>query len=207
MKKFGMIFLAITLMLTGCGKDNKKESNTIIIENTSNKLSQEQANKYAKSIQTIIVETYIGINSIENFKVIFEDEKDKIDKINVTVESDWTVIRKPEENPVILGMKEEIKALKNEKEKQLAEEIMEGFLKEFEAEYQKTQRIKEKLVLEKKASEKEEYEIFYPEIIDGKSTLYPMKEYYDKNFKEDVEQRKELGHNTLLERLSLENVN
>ena len=78
MKKFGMIFLAITLMLTGCGKDNKKESNTIIIENTSNKLSQEQANKYAKSIQTIIVETYIGINSIENFKVIFEDEKDKI---------------------------------------------------------------------------------------------------------------------------------
>ena len=60
------------------------------------------------------------------------------------------------------------------------------------------------MILEKRDSKEGEYEVFYPEEINGKITLYPMKEYYDENFKEDFEQRKELGRTTLLERLGLE---
>ena len=201
MKKFWIIVLASILILTGCSQEDEKVNDNIIIENTSNKLSENEAVKYAKDIQKIMMETYKGINSLENFKFIFEDGKNGID---VTVESDWTTIRKPEENPILLGMKEEVEKLKDEKEKKMAEELVEGFLKEFEGEYQTTQRIEEKLILEKRDSKEGEYEVFYPEEINGKITLYPMKEYYDENFKEDFEQRKELGRTTLLERLGLE---
>lgn len=201
MKKFWIIVLASILILIGCSQEDEKVNDNIIIENTSNKLSENEAVKYAKDIQKIMMETYKGINSLENFKFIFEDGKNGID---VTVESDWTTIRKPEENPILLGMKEEVEKLKDEKEKKMAEELVEGFLKEFEGEYQTTQRIEEKLILEKRDSKEGEYEVFYPEEINGKITLYPMKEYYDENFKEDFEQRKELGRTTLLERLGLE---
>lgn len=201
MKKFWIIVLASILILTGCSQEDEKVNDNIIIENASNKLSENEAVKYAKDIQKIMMETYKGINSLENFKFIFEDGKNGID---VTVESDWTTIRKPEENPILLGMKEEVEKLKDEKEKKMAEELVEGFLKEFEGEYQTTQRIEEKLILEKRDSKEGEYEVFYPEEINGKITLYPMKEYYDENFKEDFEQRKELGRTTLLERLGLE---
>ena len=201
MKKFWIIVLASILILTGCSQEDEKVNDNIIIENTSNKLSENEAVKYAKDIQKIMVETYKGINSLENFKFIFEDGKNGID---ITVESDWTTIRKPEENPILLGMKEEVEKLKDATKKKMAEDFIEDFRKEFEGEYQTTQRIEEKLILEKRDSKEGEYEVFYPEEINGKITLYPMKEYYDENFKEDFEQRKELGRTTLLERLGLE---
>ena len=201
MKKFWIIVLASILILTGCSQEDEKVNDNIIIENTSNKLSENEAVKYAKDIQKIMMETYKGINSLENFKFIFEDGKNGID---ITVESDWTTIRKPEENPILLGMKEEVEKLKDATKKKMAEDFIEDFRKEFEGEYQTTQRIEEKLILEKRDSKEGEYEVFYPEEINGKITLYPMKEYYDENFKEDFEQRKELGRTTLLERLELE---
>ena len=201
MKKFWIIVLASVLILTGCSQEDKKVNDTTIVENTSNQLSEKEAVKYAKDIQKIMVETYKGINSLENFKFIFEDGKNGID---ITVESDWTTIRKPEENPILLGMKEEVEKLKDANKKKMAEDFIEDFRKEFEGEYQTTQRIEEKLILEKRDSKEGEYEVFYPEEINGKITLYPMKEYYDENFKEDFEQRKELGRTTLLERLELE---
>lgn len=201
MKKFWIIVLASVLILTGCSQEDKKVNDTTIVENTSNQLSEKEAVKYAKDIQKIMVETYKGINSLENFKFIFEDGKNGID---ITVESDWTTIRKPEENPILLGMKEEVEKLKDVTKKKMAEDFIEDFRKEFEGEYQTTQRIEEKLILEKRDSKEGEYEVFYPEEINGKITLYPMKEYYDENFKEDFEQRKELGRTTLLERLELE---
>lgn len=201
MKKFWIIVLASVLILTGCSQEDKKVNDTTIVENTSNQLSEKEAVKYAKDIQKIMVETYKGINSLENFKFIFEDGKNGID---ITVESDWTTIRKPEENPILLGMKEEVEKLKDASKKKMAEDFIEDFRKEFEGEYQTTQRIEEKLILEKRDSKEGEYEVFYPEEINGKITLYPMKEYYDENFKEDFEQRKELGRTTLLERLELE---
>ncbi|MBO8462401.1 MAG: hypothetical protein IAC13_00545 [Firmicutes bacterium] len=201
MKKFWIIVLASVLILTGCSQEDKKVNDTTIVENTSNQLSEKEAVKYAKDIQKIMVETYKGINSLENFKFIFEDGKNGID---ITVESDWTTIRKPEENPILLGMKEEVEKLKDATKKKMAEDFIEDFRKEFEGEYQTTQRIEEKLILEKRDSKEGEYEVFYPEEINGKITLYPMKEYYDENFKEDFEQRKELGRTTLLERLELE---
>lgn len=201
MKKFWIIVLASVLILTGCSQEDKKVNDTTIVENTSNQLSEKEAVKYAKDIQKIMVETYKGINSLENFKFIFEDGKNGID---ITVESDWTTIRKPEENPILLEMKEEVEKLKDATKKKMAEDFIEDFRKEFEGEYQTTQRIEEKLILEKRDSKEGEYEVFYPEEINGKITLYPMKEYYDENFKEDFEQRKELGRTTLLERLELE---
>ena len=201
MKKFWIIVLASVLILTGCSQEDKKVNDNTIVENTSNQLSEKEAVKYAKDIQKIMVETYKGINSLENFKFIFEDGKNGID---ITVESDWTTIRKPEENPILLGMKEEVEKLKDATKKKMAEDFIEDFRKEFEGEYQTTQRIEEKLILEKRDSKEGEYEVFYPEEINGKITLYPMKEYYDENFKEDFEQRKELGRTTLLERLELE---
>ena len=201
MKKFWIIVLASVLILTGCSQEDKKVNDTTIVENTRNQLSEKEAVKYAKDIQKIMVETYKGINSLENFKFIFEDGKNGID---ITVESDWTTIRKPEENPILLGMKEEVEKLKDASKKKMAEDFIEDFRKEFEGEYQTTQRIEEKLILEKRDSKEGEYEVFYPEEINGKITLYPMKEYYDENFKEDFEQRKELGRTTLLERLELE---
>ena len=190
MKKFWIIVLASVLILTGCSQEDKKVNDNTIVENTSNQLSEKEAVKYAKDIQKIMVETYKGINSLENFKFIFEDGKNGID---ITVESDWTTIRKPEENPILLGMKEEVEKLKDASKKKMAEDFIEDFRKEFEGEYQTTQRIEEKLILEKRDSKEGEYEVFYPEEINGKITLYPMKEYYDENFKEDLNKEKSLA--------------
>ena len=207
MKKNWIIFLCICsiLSLVGCGFSyNKNKTEDIIINNNSEKLTEKQAEKYAKTIQDITIETQKGIYLIEDFEITFQDGNGEID---VTVESDWTMTRKPEENPVLLGMEEEMEKLEDEQEKEVAQKVIEGFKKELEGDYQENKtkhKVEETLKLIQKDTEKGEYDIFYPEQVDGKITLYPMKEYYDQNYKQDPEQRKELGRKTLLERLEIE---
>ena len=42
-------------------------------------------------------------------------------------------------------------------------------------------------VASKRDSKEGEYEVFYPEEINGKITLYPMKVYYDENFIKEMD--------------------
>ena len=197
--------VVVLLSLVGCASSyNKNETEDIIVNNNSEKLTKKQAKKYAKTIQDIMIETQKGIYSIEDFELTFQDGDGEID---VTVESDWIMTRKPEENPVLLGMEEEMEKLEDEQEKEVAQKVIEGFKKELEGDYQENKtkhKVEETLKLIQKDTEKGEYDIFYPEQVDGKITLYPMKEYYDQNYKEDPEQRKELGRKTLLENLEIE---
>ncbi len=203
MKKLLVICLCSILILVGCNNNSNenKTDDMIEIENNSTELTEEQAKESAKEIQAIMIETYQDIYSFENFKISFSDSDDIID---VNVEVDWIAIRKPEDNPIIQGMKEATKDITDPREKKKSEKIIEGFLKELVGEYKETERISTKLKIEKNG---DNYGIMYPEVKEGETTLYPMKEYYNENFKENVEQRKELGRKTLIERLESEQSN
>lgn len=205
-----IIFFCISIFCISCGKENiEKDSKTetsnddIKIENNCKKLTTEKAREIAEEIREITTETQKDIYSLDNFFIKFENEKEVEGKlmVDITAESDWTIIRKPEENPIIIGMREAQSSLKTEKEKEKAEVFISGFLAEMQEEYdKKTERIPEYLKI-RLDSESESYELLFPEVLNGETTLYSMKEYYDKNYKENRKEKIELGRNTLLEQM------
>ncbi len=130
-----------------------------------------------------------------------ERQKEGKTVIDVTVEVDWTTIRKPEENPVIIGMNEVVESLKTEEEKKKAKVIISGFLAEMEGEYNITERLPHyfRVIFEDRSDLN--YEIFCMQSIKEDTILYPMREYYEKNYKENREERIKLGRETLLENM------
>lgn len=217
MKKFKIlkILLAcfcITFVCIGCSnKKQDKETDLpattteevdtdIDIVNECESLTPDKANAIVKEIREIMIDTQQVANRLENFSMKFENEKKEDGKIiiDITVEADWTTIRKPEDNPIIIGMNQVVEELKTEEEKEKAKVIISGFLAEMEPDYNKTERLPEYLKVRFENEEDSNYELLYPEVLDGKTTLYPMKEYYEENFKENREERIQLGRETLL---------
>jgi hypothetical protein len=225
MKKFNVykimfICLGMGILSIGCSKKNQNEKtdspvNTeevkeeesnqpeteddIEIVNKCDSLTAEKANAIAKEIKEIIVDTQNGVYKIENFTMEFNNEKieDSNIIIDITAESDWTTIRKPEDYPVIMGMNEAVEELDTEEEKEKAKVIISGYVANMEAENTK-ERIPEYLKVKFENKDDMNYELLFPEVLDGKTTLYPMKEYFDEHYKENWEEKKELGRETLL---------
>lgn len=216
MKKFNVLkillpCLCIAFVCIGCS--NKKQDKEIDLQTTTEEtdtdieivnecesLTPDKANAIAKEIREIMIDTQQVANRLENFSMKFENEKKEDGKIiiDITVEVDWTTIRKPEDNPIIIGMIQVVEELKTEEEKEKARVIISGFLAEMEPDYNKTERLPDYLKVRFEDETDLNYELLYPEVLDGKTTLYPMKEYYEENFKENREERIQLGRETLL---------
>ena len=170
----------------------------IICDFTCSALTDDMAVKLGNEVKEIMMDGQEGAYKLDNFTIAFSNQtkKDKDIFIDITVMADWKTIRKPEDSPVIIGMNEVAKELKTKEEIDKANGIISGYIAEMNP-YNKLERLPDYFKVRFIKGNTNKYELLYPERI-GKTTLYPLKEYYNKNFKENKEERMKLGRETLL---------
>jgi lipoprotein len=170
----------------------------IISDFTCSALTDDMAVKLGNEVKEIMTDGQEGAYKLDNFTIAFSNQtkKDKDIFIDITVMADWKTIRKPEDSPVIIGMNEAVKELKTKEEIDKANGIISGYIAEMNP-YNKMERLPDYFKVRFIKGNTNKYELLFPERI-GKTTLYPLKEYYNKNFKENREERMKLGRETLL---------
>ena len=180
-------------------KSATRKNPDIINDFTCSELTDDMAAKIGNEVKEIMIDGQEGAYKLDNFTIAFSNQtkKDKDIFIDITVMADWKTIRKPEDSPVIIGMNEVAKELKTKEEIDKAKEIISGYIAEMNP-YNKMERLPDYFKLRFIKGNTNKYELLFPERIGGKTTLYPLKEYYNKNFKENREERMKLGRETLL---------
>ena len=180
-------------------KPATRKNPDIISDFTCSELTDDMAAKIGNEVKEIMIDGQEGAYKLDNFTIAFSNQtkKDKDIFIDITVMADWKTIRKPEDSPVIIGMNEVAKELKTKEEIDKAKEIISGYIAEMNP-YNKMERLPDYFKLRFIKGNTNKYELLFPERIEGKTTLYPLKEYYNKNFKENREERMKLGRETLL---------
>lgn len=140
------------------------------------------------------------INEIENSRIIYltEETKENAVFIRAVFEADYTVIRKPEDHPMIQGMYEAADELLTEQEKKAADAYIDGHLKELYPLYQQTNRVPLDVVV-KLDADSSGYQLYYPYVENNKEKLKPLHKYAVKNWKEDPKQMKRMGRKILLD--------
>lgn len=204
--------IILGLYLGGCEVNNSKKSISKEVEkdkiiNNTKSLTREEAKVILQDIKKLCEISFEKESyTLENFEIKFTNEKIKNNNtvIDVNIGYDVTLIRHPLNSPLIKGMMQVLSELEDEKEKEIAQNTIDGYLKEMLPEYNLTERLNNefKLELKKKNKNNLEYDLFYPEMIGGEVTMYPAEEYYIKNFKEDKSKREEMGIKIIKEELS-----
>lgn len=179
-------------------EQNKEEEPDIIIDFTCSILEEEVATKIGNEIKEIITSAQEGVYKLSDFTIAFSNQTKKGNDllIDITVESDWKTIRRPEDSPIIIGMNHVVKELKTKEEIEVAKSMISGYIAELSP-YNEIERIPEYFKVRFREGQSDKYELLYPEVM-GKTTLYPLKEYYYNHFKENREERIEMGRETLL---------
>lgn len=175
----------------------------IAVDDTCDFITSEVANRIAKEISVIEMDTHEGVYRIENIVVYFGNQVSQDNNIwmDVTVEADWTTLRKPEDTPFIIGMNEAKEELATEDEKLEAANIIDGFVVNMEP-LGMTENITEYVKVRLDQNDPTKYELFFPEGLNEDSPLYPMKEYYEEHFKEHWDEKIELGRETLKQNMN-----
>lgn len=199
-------------LLCGCGITLNKETisnevNNVEITNTSKSLTDNQAKIIFKDIHELILSTYSSETyKLDNFAIEFENEKNEENKVlvDVNVDFDMTLIRHPENSPLIKGMKKALSEINNDKEKEIALKTIDGFLKEIIPEYNKTNRNMFNLRMELEDGSKSnlKYKLFYLLENAGQVAMHPAKEYFEENFKEDANEKEKMGFDLVKEELT-----
>ena len=118
------------------------------------------------------------------------------------------ILRHEEQRKICLKEKvidEAKKNLKTEKEKSFAEECIQGYLTEMNATYQVTERYPTTVIVKFNTKDKpEDYELFYDLVSEGKSNLVPFRQYAMENWKENVQERRQMGKEVLLENVEID---
>lgn len=177
------------------------------ITNTATSLSTEQGKAIFKDIQDLYLSIYNSdINKLENFTVVYSNEQKQgtTTSIDADVEVDMTLIRHPEDSPLIQGMKKAIAEIKNDADKARAETTMEGYLKEMEAEYKQTTRVIAPMQIELNTNNENDfaYTLYYLVENGGEITKYPAKEYFEDNFKENAADKEQQGYDLIKQELA-----
>ena len=180
-------------------KPATRKNPDIINDFTCSELTDDMAAKIGNEVKEIMIDGQEWAYKLDNFTIAFSNQtkKDKDIFIDITVMADWKTIRKPEDSPVIIGMNEVAKELKTKEEIDKAKEIISGYIAEMNP-YNKMERLPDYFKLRFIKGNTNKYELLFPERIGGKTTLYPLKEYYNKNFKKNKEERMKLCRETLL---------
>lgn len=222
-KRYFIVLMAVLCagaLLGGCmaGSDDKQQANepqetdgqkalNEQITNTATSLSTEQGKAIFKDIQDLYLSIYNSdINKLENFTVVFSNEQKQgtTTSIDADVEVDMTLIRHPEDSPLIQGMKKAIAEIKNDADKARAETIMEGYLKEMEAEYKQTARVIAPMQIELNTNNESNfaYTLYYLVENGGEITKYPAEEYFEDNFKENAADKEQQGYDLIKQELA-----
>lgn len=203
--------LSAALFLTGCG-EKKTGSMTplpeeIQMSESCQWLTAQRAESVFQEIKDLREMLVEGIGTVEHPTIVFSKESKKEDTITVEAafEADYTITRRPVDNPIIQGMYEAKKNLKTEKEKDFAEECIQGYLTEMNATYQVTERYPTTVIVKFNTKDKpEDYELFYDLVSEGKSNLVPFRQYAMENWKENVQERRQMGKEVLLENVEID---
>lgn len=181
---------------------SKKEPKILLSEECKD-LEIKIANMIAEDIRDVILTSQAEIYKIDNFTFLFssKEEKNKDISFCIAVTADWTMIRKPIDNPIIIGMYKAYNEFDNEKEKEIAHEIINGFLAEMKPDYMQSEIVTYEVVAMFDETDSMHYELYYPIVNGEEENLIPLKEYF---IVEDRSEKIELGKNTILEMVELE---
>ncbi|MCT4565346.1 MAG: hypothetical protein N4A68_13675 [Maledivibacter sp.] len=182
-------------------KNIKDTSNLDIhFDKSIKSLNVSQAEIIAKDIKDMYIKYFDkNVYKLENFNYEFNSEENEAKRtVDVNVYFDITLIRNPIDNPFILGMKQAISELNDKDKIAIAENIMEGWIQEFMPDYNVTDRNVQYLNLKINENNNSvlEYDLFYPYVLEGETTLYPAKEYY-KSIKKTAEELKQSGEEVI----------
>lgn len=146
------------------------------------------------------------INKIENSRMVFLSEETKEQEvfIRAVFEADYTLVRKPENHPMIQGMYEAVEELLADQEKQAADAYIDGHLKELYPSYQKKQRVPMEVVVKIDERDGSRYQLYYPFVKNNKEKLKPLHKYAVTYWKEDPKKMRQLGRDMLLENVQAE---
>ena len=173
----------LALFLVGASKLQKKSLEELI---------GEKEKELTEQITRIISEA-------ERVRYMYEQcalEVSKVDgnRADCIFWADWISIREPEDDPMILGMRQAADALSDEQEKSYAEEIIDGWLIEMHS-WAKEERIPTYIVI--LLEESGDLALYYPYVMDGIETLIPLEEMARDNWTEDFDQRFQMGVDTI----------
>lgn len=198
MKNKIIILCLPIILLIGCAVKEVTLNENINIDHCK-EITIELANQIAENISITMTDSQKDIYKINNFSFTFSDEKQDEDTvtINIKAESDWTLIRDPKQSPVIRGMFSAKEQLQSQREKELAQNVIDGFLAEMMPEYEQTQHMETLLVVKFAINNKSEYNLLYNANFDGEDHWYDYSEYCTEFLKEDSEQKEKLGEETL----------
>lgn len=193
-----ILIFAVICFLIGC-----KENNDVISEekeiqiNCSYILTEEDADKIASEIIQIMTQSKQGIYKMKNFKFEFMDDTttNQGDSWIVKVDSEWILIRKPEDSPVIKGMVEAQEKLQSIEQKEKAQEIINGYLAEMNPLLNEAEKMEWTLKIVRISNDK--FDILYCLRQDGKENWIKLRDYCNEYWREDEKEKRELGINTI----------
>lgn len=209
-KKTYLLLSAIMLVIlsTGCGptkvKEDKPEAEQ---EKGPHELLEKEKKMITEDIEALFSETWDRqVYRIDNVSVQFLNEKDEGDKtlIDANVSYTMTLIRNPEDSPLIKGMKEALAKIKSDDERKIAQDMIDGYLKEKEPEFNQEQQLSLPLKVEvtDTGNSDLEYQLLYPVTNGEEVTLHPAREYFLENFKEDEAAQERMGEDMINEEIA-----
>ncbi|TVX97148.1 hypothetical protein [Cohnella terricola] len=177
------------------------------IINNSKYLSAEQAEVVYQDIVGLLLSTYPQKSDrVENVSLLFSDYhiEGSVISVDVTADADLTSITAPEDRPVIIGMSKALSEANDEKLGEAGKQMIEGYLKEMEPYYNKTDRssFPLRLTFDKDNKKNFNYELFYLLTVSGQTTMHPAKAYFEQHFEENSEEKEQLGYDMMKEELA-----
>ena len=174
---------------------DRKQGGAYEIELNSVELSEKMAEAIAEEIAELMQDSAKGISGLENFSFTFyELESEQENRmLRVSVEADSTLVREPEESPLIQGMKKAQSELTYEAERTFARTMIDSMLAQMEAD--REERICEPAIFVT-LDEKGDYELAY-----GDAERTPLEDYFQK---ENAEQEEILGYLTVYQRAGIQ---
>jgi len=204
----------IAIFLVGCSNIQEEKSIELVdlengndsFTNDSKYLTNEQAKAVYQDIVLLLQSTYPEeTNQLKNAFVHFTDQKidQNIVSVDAIVGVDSTSLIEADHAPLIVGMKRALLEVDDEKLKSAGTQYIDGHLKEMEPYYNSTNRLEFPLRLTFDQDNKGEfkYELFYLLTISGQNTLHPAQAYFDQHFKENAEEKEQLGYEMMKEEL------
>lgn len=129
---FGLILTGYGLVQAGTRQteDDHKKSEGWRIQKDCTEITEEMAEEIYQKVLGLEQELYAGRMTVENSRIVFLNEETAGAEITVRAvfETDLTSIRKPEDDPMIVGMCEARDTLTTAQERKAAEEYIEGWL-------------------------------------------------------------------------------
>ncbi len=201
-----MLFLVCLLGSASVRKDTEAAADTQLksegwrIQEECSQLTEQMAEEIYTKVLTLRQKLTKGRCTLENGKMVFltEEIKERIATVRAVFEADETIVRKPCDDPLILGMYEAKEQLATDEAKKEAEACINGWLAELEPEYLKTYRLVLEVVVKFDITDKN-YSLYYPVQEEAKETLEPFERYASEHWKENGQERRQMGCERIFE--------